>query len=845
MQKRTLSLSLLLASLLLIFSYSFASAQSISFEDKTVPYCSDAYMNITVTSGVDLSAFEVIFEVSGDFASFDVALDPGLPQMYTVLDIDGNVVRLAGVKADEFDVCLPSGSPVVGTIHFVTADICNGTISVAGTTVDDPFTHGSVFVGCDPLVQIDPTVGTGTVTVANQLPTIVCPDPITVHWGTLVEFDVTGDDPDLVNGCENLTYTKVSGPGTVNPLTGHYSWATGGEDVCDHIVVVRVTDKCGATAECSANICVYNDPPEITFDPAETLYAVLGVKLEDDVVAGDTDGGPSALHYTIVSFDGPTSFGTGLQIDALTGHWSWDIADDDLAYTGDWTLCLAVDDGANVCDPCSPTNADTACYAIHVSGFKVAIECEDGDGLGVLQNHATDVSVSLEEMPTDPIGGFDFLIAYDASALTALDAQPGALIDGGKFEYFTYRFGPFGNCDGGCPSGLLHIVGLRETNNGIINPNPPVEGPGELAVINFFVTNDRNLECQFIPVRFFWIDCGDNTLSDVTGNILYLGLHVYDYAGDEITDPVEYGYSGPLAECYDTVSTDPFKAPLGAILFKNCGVKIICADSIDARGDVNLNGIAHEVADAVVFTNYFIYGSSAFSVNLEGQIAATEVNGDGIPLSVADLVYLIRVVVGDVLPITKLIPGDPVKFVSTGNIVSLEAATPVGAALFVFDGNVNVTLADNASHMDLKQGHVDGTTRVLVYGIGSGLALDAGQVLQLDGKATLVSVEAADYNGSTLDVERLAIVPTEFALKQNYPNPFNPQTIIELALPTASNWKVDIYDISGRRVAEFGGFSEAGTQQITWDASGMPSGMYLYKATAGSFKATKKMLLLK
>ena len=62
------------------------------------------------------------------------------------------------------------------------------------------------------------------------------------------------------------------------------------------------------------------------------------------------------------------------------------------------------------------------------------------------------------------------------------------------------------------------------------------------------------------------------------------------------------------------------------------------------------------IADAVTLANYFIYGLSAFSINIEGQIAASDVNADGIPLSVADLVYLIRVITGDALPIEKETP---------------------------------------------------------------------------------------------------------------------------------------------------------------------------------------------
>ena len=89
------------------------------------------------------------------------------------------------------------------------------------------------------------------------------------------------------------------------------------------------------------------------------------------------------------------------------------------------------------------------------------------------------------------------------------------------------------------------------------------------------------------------------------------------------------------------------------------------------------------------------------------------------------------------------------------------------------------------------------------------------------------------------------IVPTDFALSQNYPNPFNPATSIELALPIACNYQLDIYNVVGQKVKTFTGFSEAGIVTIQWDASEYTSGVYFYRVSAGSFTATKKMVLVK
>jgi len=87
-----------------------------------------------------------------------------------------------------------------------------------------------------------------------------------------------------------------------------------------------------------------------------------------------------------------------------------------------------------------------------------------------LQGHYEFVSITTEN-GTLPMGGFDFLIAYDASALTFMEATPGQLLEDCGWEYFTYRFGSQGNCGGPCPSGLLRIVAIAEVNNGANHPS--------------------------------------------------------------------------------------------------------------------------------------------------------------------------------------------------------------------------------------------------------------------------------------------------------------------------------------------------------------------------------------
>jgi hypothetical protein len=111
-----------------------------------------------------------------------------------------------------------------------------------------------------------------------------------------------------------------------------------------------------------------------------------------------------------------------------------------------------------------------------------------------------------------------------------------------------------------------------------------------------------------------------------------------------------------------------------------------------------------------------------------------------------------------------------------------------------------------------------------------------------DGVATIVAGDgpiAISYSGGIP-------LPEEFSLAQNYPNPFNPKTRIEFTLPTDAKVAIKVFNILGEEVASLvDRVLEAGYQSVDWDAAGMPSGIYLYRITAGSFSASRKMLLLK
>ncbi len=113
-----------------------------------------------------------------------------------------------------------------------------------------------------------------------------------------------------------------------------------------------------------------------------------------------------------------------------------------------------------------------------------------------------------------------------------------------------------------------------------------------------------------------------------------------------------------------------------------------------------------------------------------------------------------------------------------------------------------------------------------------------------------------DFDGTSTYSKAISVevdfTPKEYTLYQNYPNPFNPSTTIKFALPFDSNVRITIYNLLGEQVAVlFDQVKEVGYHNITWNASSLASGIYIYTIEAKSidglknFNSVKKMTLIK
>lgn len=90
-------------------------------------------------------------------------------------------------------------------------------------------------------------------------------------------------------------------------------------------------------------------------------------------------------------------------------------------------------------------------------------------------------------------------------------------------------------------------------------------------------------------------------------------------------------------------------------------------------------------------------------------------------------------------------------------------------------------------------------------------------------------------------------LPRVFTLHQNYPNPFNPSTSISFALTEAAPVRLRVYDVAGREVALLldGGVHAPGYHTVSFDASHLPSGTYLYRLETPAGQQSRKMVLVR
>ncbi len=296
----------------------------------------------------------------------------------------------------------------------------------------------------------------------------------------------------------------------------------------------------------------------------------------------------------------------------------------------------------------------------------------------------------------------------------------------------------------------------------------------------------------------------------------------------------------------------------------NCGFGRNCRITLD-MGDINLNGLSCEIADWVIFSNYFLNGEQVFTKDPNKQIYNTDVNLDSIFLTIEDFVFMSTHLIGG--------PSCAVDFDTTSSniatfqqnnssqMISVNTVDSLGAVWLIFDGEVTPAIIDTNFHV--VHNFDNGQTKMLIYPRklrpADSIFISPGPLISYSGSGQLVEAHTATNMGakvnSVIDIstdiaDNPDNLPTEFALYNNYPNPFNIETTIKFDLPRASEVSFEIINILGQLVYNVTNRYSAGSHTIYWDGSSnlgqtVGSGVYYYRITAGDFVSSKKMILLK
>lgn len=471
------------------------------------------------------------------------------------------------------------------------------------------------------------------------------------------------------------------------------------------------------------------------------------------------------------------------------------------------------------------------------------------------------------------IGGFRFVIAFDESRVEMLDVQPGHFLDSCEWEYFTWRT----YTDDALPidinpsTSLLEIYGLASINGNYQPVCYASDNRKELVKMTVMVPLDdpvNNIDCGVIYLPFYWRDCDDNIIYSRNSDTVYsAGQHYnwYDYyyippldSFELYVDTAHYGFPGygiDGAVC-DTLSS---ASDIANVSIVNGLFDIPCFDwGMASYGDLNLNGKGFEPGDLVLYSNYFLYGVSVFTINTEGQIYASDFNNDGLALTITDFYFGLHVLAESQIPYKISLPENTIGTVSKithTNDLEFNSNNDIGAVylkLITDDGTI-LTKNDFSYLSESAQlGFVGDTTTILLANMDATPVFTTGENTIFDGcktHYTITHIEAVDIAGRNVTINDRTRLPQSFDLAQNYPNPFNPTTTIQASLPHLADWTLNIFNINGQKIRTFSGNNQ-GNIDIIWDGTDswgntVSSGVYLYKFSADGYSANRKMLLLK
>jgi hypothetical protein len=247
-------------------------------------------------------------------------------------------------------------------------------------------------------------------------------------------------------------------------------------------------------------------------------------------------------------------------------------------------------------------------------------------------------------------------------------------------------------------------------------------------------------------------------------------------------------------------------------------------DECAANGDVTLDDVVN-ILDVVNLVQA-ILGLEELNDN---QICNADINVDGI-VNILDVVGIVQAILGN-----RGIDATEIQIFNNDNSVSMESNGYIGAIQMTLNhsDDFEIELTDDAF---IAKHNTEGTTTTLMI-----VAPESNELFTSVGDFEIVETFAANSN-DYVDV----INPEVISLGSAYPNPFNPTTSFELNVGNAGHVTMNVYNVMGQVVETLvNNTMDAGSYNITWDATNFSSGMYVVKAETANGLASQKVMLVK
>lgn len=336
--------------------------------------------------------------------------------------------------------------------------------------------------------------------------------------------------------------------------------------------------------------------------------------------------------------------------------------------------------------------------------------------------------------------------------------------------------------------------------------------------------------------------------------------------------------SSRIFTVWESTPTSPDSVNLGTagnyVLLAKTAISTVPASAV--TGDVGISPAAETYITGFDLTDATGYATSP---QITGKVYASDMASptpSNLTTAVSDMETAFTDAAGRVTPDfvelhvgnlggKTLIPG----LYKWGNTVIAPASFEISGdenSIWIFQiagdltvsSDINVTLTGGAQAKNIiwqVSGEVNVGTNAHFEGIILSMtAINFNTGASLNGRALAQSAITLDQNTITqptfaqvtsIDGTENSL-PVSFTLSQNYPNPFNPSTVISYQVPVNTNIRLEVFNVLGQSVSLLVNEQKnAGSHTVSFDASALSSGIYIYRIHSPGFSQTKKMMLIK